>query len=560
MTRFLGAARLLYLLIYLTVTARYFATNDTHLVDERLTNDGKIEKYLNLTHVQVLKDHAKNATRDEIVLRTLQAAAGVYRDKERGAKASLQKTVFMTVVAYNTKENIFHYKVYFRNFLCFVQHYEIDLIIYILHHHLPDVEEEIRSLELLGVKVLTYPDELFWGLLAEKKSKIMDGKPFSSYDSEIPNFHSYGALVMLIPQLEAMQLGFNVIYFDVDIGLVQDPVPYITRGDADFTTSIEQRHCPEEYPSSRRMEENWEGTEPNTGVMHLRATPQGLAMYKHWLRRIVRTNSRNDQMVFDRDARVEQVEEFRGKMRYAELNFTSTFTPSCNWGNPNGAPTVRASPTASTYCFLSEMLFQNGLNCFFCSAKYKHRDDWYLAMDRQLPEVQIDGQTYRIPVAVHANYCNSKSHELNVRGLWLYNEDMKHWDKSSVVPSSPEDSRFVMGCSAYNVSKVFFALMNFSAEIANINKYRDGLLKSVLVNGTLVKRVASEEVFLISEKLTKMLIPDGDTFLHMGYDWDSVRSVPSSVLFMVPEGPPFKSTSTKPPSKKKREILKTGKV
>ena len=69
--------------------------------------------------------------------------------------------------------------------------------------------------------------------------------------SEHPTFLSFGALVMLVPVLEALNYGFNVIYFDVDIGLVQDPVPFLIKGDADFTTTLEIRSCPEYYPSTR---------------------------------------------------------------------------------------------------------------------------------------------------------------------------------------------------------------------------------------------------------------------------------------------------------------------
>jgi hypothetical protein len=99
------------------------------------------EKYLNLSHIQVHIDRTRNISRDRHVLHTLQSAAGVYINKERGVAAGLQKTVFMTIISYNAKAGLHHYKIYFRNFLCFAQHYGIDLIVYILHHNLPDVEE-----------------------------------------------------------------------------------------------------------------------------------------------------------------------------------------------------------------------------------------------------------------------------------------------------------------------------------------------------------------------------------------------------------------------------------
>jgi hypothetical protein len=216
-------------------------------------------------------------------------------------------------------------------------------------------------------------------------------------------------------------------------------------------------------------------------------------------------------------------------------------------------PTARTTPFAGTYCFLSEMMFQNGMNSFVCSVKHMYRDDWYVEMVRQVPEIQVEGLAtkVRLPVIVHANYCNAKTHELSVRGLWLFDEKAEN---SSSMPSSSINSK--AQCRPYNVSNVFFAKKNFTLELENIETYRLELLKTVLVNGTLLKRAGAEDVYLISPDLARRPIPDGDSFINLGYDWDQVKSVPSSVLFMIPEGQPFPSTSTRPPSKKKNQSKK----
>lgn len=75
------------------------------------------------------------------------------------------------------------------------------------------------------------------------------GKSNAAYDSTSINFATYGALCMLIPAYEVLQAGYNVIYFDLDIGLVQDPVPFLLKGNADFVVSPETRGCFETYPS-----------------------------------------------------------------------------------------------------------------------------------------------------------------------------------------------------------------------------------------------------------------------------------------------------------------------
>ena len=491
---------------------------------------------LNLTHVAILRDRAHNETRDQMVLTTLREASGVYNDKERGRKYGLSKTVFITVIAYNSREKIHHYKVYFRNFLCFTKHYGIDLIVYILHHHLPDVEKEIRSLEELGVRVLTYPDERFWSTVHQKRTPIKFGPRFADYDSEIPNFQSHGALVMVVPQLEILELGYSVIYFDVDIGLVQDPVPYITRGDADFTLSIEQRDCPDTYPSTSKMETNWGIIEPNTGVMHIRATSQGIAMYRKWLYDIVSTNVRNDQMVFYRDERPVQIGKSHGNNNN---NITATFTSSCNWDYKNYTPTVRVTPLAGTYCFLSEMLFQNGMNAFQCSSKASYRDNWHEEMVRHVDETVVEGTSLmnRLPVIVHANYCNGKTHELAVRGLWLYNSSNHDVRNSSPLTAKQTE------CQIYKMSDVYFAKKNYTTEMATVDHNRRTILKASLISGSLVKRLASDEVFIISSELLRRLIPDGKTFLRMGFEWENVRVIPAAVLYSIPLGKPVNSSS-----------------
>ena len=54
-----------------------------------------------------------------------------------------------------------------------------------------------------------------------------------------------------------------------------------------------------------------------------------------------------------------------------------------------------------------------------------------------------------------------------------------------------------LGCKAYNASSVYFATKNWTAEYLIIEKYREGVLKSVLTNGTLLKRFGGEEVYML---------------------------------------------------------------
>eukprot|EP00975_Prorocentrum_lima_P016787 3556879-Prorocentrum_lima.AAC.1 len=70
-----------------------------------------------------------------------------------------------------------------------------------------------------GGLALAYPEALFWRTVSLKKTPVVHGRGRGEYNADFPHFLSYGALVMLVPVLEALQLGYNVIYMDVDVAM-----------------------------------------------------------------------------------------------------------------------------------------------------------------------------------------------------------------------------------------------------------------------------------------------------------------------------------------------------
>lgn len=102
-----------------------------------------------------------------------------------------------------------------------------------------------------------------------------------------------------------------------------------------------------------------------------------------------------------------------------------------------------------------------------------------------MAEVRVDGSMLRLPVTVHANYCNGKSKELDIRGLWMYDETI---GKNTSNHNGLSKSQTISQCKSYNVSNTYFATKNFTAAVELIEIDRLGILKSVLVNGTLLKR------------------------------------------------------------------------
>ena len=111
-----------------------------------------------------------------------------------------------------------------------------------------------------------------------------------------PSFEHHGALVMLVPVLEVLSLGYDAIFFDVDISLLRDPIPFMVRGHVDVVMSPEIRVC--HYPSRYPLLD-WTTIQPNTGIMYIRHNAYTLNFYQDWMKEIVNNNVMNDQRVID---------------------------------------------------------------------------------------------------------------------------------------------------------------------------------------------------------------------------------------------------------------------
>jgi hypothetical protein len=131
-------------------------------------------------------DAARSTSRTTFVKNALASAAGAYRDKERSRKLGIEKTVFISVVSYGDKS---YYKMYFYNLLCYARHHDIDIVVYLVHHNLPNWREEVKMYTKMGIRVVPYPDELFWSLLSSKTSEIHKGPAGERvYASELTNY------------------------------------------------------------------------------------------------------------------------------------------------------------------------------------------------------------------------------------------------------------------------------------------------------------------------------------------------------------------------------------
>ena len=122
---------------------------------------------------------AKAASHDEArrgeLKNTLASAAGVYSNKSHAEEFGIQSTVFITVLEFSEKA---YYKLYLYNLLCFAKHHGIEVVIYVLNHNmsLRDWKQEKSAYDTLGIRLVSYPDELFWTLLYSKSNEIRIAK------------------------------------------------------------------------------------------------------------------------------------------------------------------------------------------------------------------------------------------------------------------------------------------------------------------------------------------------------------------------------------------------
>ena len=91
--------------------------------------------------------------------------------------------------------------------------------------------------------------------------------------------------------------------------------------------------------------------------------------------------------------------------------------------------------------------------------------------------------SWKFPVIVHANYCNGKSHELAVRGLWLLGDNYTDTDSSQ--------------CQSFRLDHTHYNIFNWPLEVQQINHKRAYMYDTFINNGSLVQGSNSLAVYAI---------------------------------------------------------------
>ena len=472
----------------------------------------------NANHLHYLaKAQSMQAERVKAVRQTLSGAAGVYKDKSKAKEHGLERTILTTVISHPKASH--WYRVYFRNFLCYAEHYKYDVVVYVMRNNDHQTEKEfkdhISEIASLGVKALPYPEELFWRLVYGRTHHLRVGKRHASYKGSLPDFRAFGSLPMLVPMYEIISFDYNMIYLDVDLGLVLDPIPHMVNGDADFVTSVETRDCTDHPHHATVADLNWDAVESNTGISLIRSTPQSKATFVKWMEVMVNENYINDQRILDKWFR-----------RYNDMTFTSNCLPSGTKGaiSPDVA-SIRPTLNSTTYCFLSDVIFQNGLMSLTCCRQ--RMDQYIIAMHDHGIKI---GESY-YPAIIHVNFAGGKTFELDSRGLWLYQPD-----------NGTEANGLGGHCKAYSPERTHYARnYNYSSEIQRITNYYETQYNDLNKPGSLLKLKTAHEVFLLGNDSKLHGFPDGDTFISMGYDFGAVNTVDALVYERWPIGDPLNS-------------------
>lgn len=141
------------------------------------------------------------------------------------------------------------------------------------------------------------------------------------------------------------------------------------------------------------------------------------------------------------------------------------------------------------------------------------------------------------PVSLHVNYVKAKTLELQSRGLWLITEDEQ--SKHTVNYLNLTESRNSLVCQPYNILENFYSTYDWISMHENIMRRRDELYNRIMINGTLVKSYSRHGVYFIDHNKTRHLISNKDLFEELGFDWDDIISIPTSILNQIHEGEPL---------------------
>lgn len=308
-----------------------------------------------------------------------------------------------------------------------MQKYELKVLLYHTTEHVT------FSYNISHVTTLRFPIHEIWSTYSNKKMKYSNRDQWVQYQKELV-IQNHGTGLKFFPLLEVIHHNHNVIFFDLDMGFLFDPIPHLWQGYADtpdVITSLEAIRCKPESnnpPGADTLllsEANGRARYmPNSGTMMIRSTVAGKAFLTNWLNVTVEGNWFNEQYAFE-----------------WPNGFLLSPSESCN-KLPNGlisgsrelyVPTSdkKLSHNSIRYCFLNKYLFQTGMILFGCrhQSYYGNLSDAGIAQ-RLIDPINHIEKEYYFPMAVHVNARTPKSFKtkknslLRAMNLWILQDSL----------------------------------------------------------------------------------------------------------------------------------------
>lgn len=235
-------------LLFLTTSLIHCTSVAPHIYD---TLNGTLKLFPDDLRNRLLVQWSKKSSetfdpsRGKRILKLLERNSGIYTNKEKAQYSGVERTILLSVISLNEGKSINVYRQILRNWLCYTAHYDYMPVVYFLSdpsgaNHTDtslqkiNVSSIIKDLSEINKNAIfiDYPSHLFWSLLSEKTlwDSLRKERNVVDFIGDYPTFPHFGALVMLVPFLEVLEMGFSVIYMDIDIALVKDPIPFIALG------------------------------------------------------------------------------------------------------------------------------------------------------------------------------------------------------------------------------------------------------------------------------------------------------------------------------------------
>jgi hypothetical protein len=209
--------------------------------------------------------------REDAVRASMQRTRGVYKDSRNAAYYGLENTLLVTVLSYDDIMNLrsmgaqdpvpvppdteakaepVHgsYENMLRNYLQAIRQHGLKPLLYVtpsqtelgldsstVRMNVLQALSNITASNVTAVEaeveiVSSYPNLLlytFFSSLTTWALDLLDSSTASSFKGRIPNVYSFGVLMILVPVLEAVSMGYSVIFIDATVKLYGDPIPYL---------------------------------------------------------------------------------------------------------------------------------------------------------------------------------------------------------------------------------------------------------------------------------------------------------------------------------------------